>query len=494
MEKPSDILWPKVKFFLYRFICYFSFLLIPILVPKTVALPLWVQGILMFSYILFMVGQWFLLGKEIDHRIQIYFRVNSSVDRIVYRIHLGMFFMIIYFNLLTPLSSKWTYNFFWITWVLLGLFYSWPTRGRIIQESVTSHFGELRYLDGSEKTLLTLSFVMLIVTFPELPNFDSPNTLKLYYDPAGSLSFMFWNFLTINYYPFLKFPELFRLAWGFHFYFVGTGLYLLTFYAFLRMFVSRRSSILGVFAILSSWPITKILINTPGNPLLSSFSLLWVWSILWVIKSATYRSGLFLGLVSFWGGSVSRPFALLYGIQLAVLFHFLKDKTMWFKKQFAKYTLFGFFMIFIILTLDVKTYTGSRGLSRFWPIDFNFFLFGKSFFILAPLGFLILLAKFYSRTSKTFDVLKIDKSITKQFLTCFAIYYSLCLLFDVQMGKDFAFLWVMAFLSVIPVEFIFRSITGSRSIRGGIYFVYILTCLLDSRLEGRIKMFLQTFQ
>ena len=472
----------------------FPFLLIPILVPKAVVLPLEAKSILMFFYILFMVGQWFLLGKEVDHRIQIYFRVNSSVDRIVYRIHLGMFFMIIYFNLLGFLSSKWIYNSFWITWAILGLFYSWPTRGRIIQESVTSHFGEFRYLDGPEKTLLILTFVMLIVTLPELPNFDSPNTLKLYYDPTGNLSFMFWNFLTVNYYPFLKFPELFRLAWGFHFYFMGTGLYLLILYALLRVFVSRRSSILGVFALLSSWPITKILISSPGNPLVSSFSLLWVWSILWIIKSATYRSGLFLGLVSFWGGMISRPFVLLYGVQLVILFRFLRDKTMWFKKQLAKYTLLGLFMIFVILIFDIETYKAPFDLSNIWPIDLTFLLFKKSFFILAPFGLFILLAKFIPHTSKMFDVLKIDKHIIKQFFICFILYYSLCLLFDAEMGKDFAFLWVMALLSVIPVEFIFRSVRGSRSTRGVIYLVYILTCLLDSRLEGRIKMFLQMFQ
>ena len=59
------------------------------------------QSAVMTLYMAFMVGQWFLLGKEIDHRLKIYFRVNSSVDRIIYRLVLGMISMIVYFNLLS---------------------------------------------------------------------------------------------------------------------------------------------------------------------------------------------------------------------------------------------------------------------------------------------------------------------------------------------------------------------------------------------------------
>ena len=158
----SNIFKLKWKFFTFRLVSYFSFLLLPVYFQKGLSLTPLMTAMLMTLYILFTVGQWFLLGKEIDHRLKIYFRVNSSIDRVVYRLFLGMFFFILLFNLLSFLDSKWIYNSYWITWVLLGLFYSWPTRGKIIQESVSSNFGEFKFLDRFEKTLVFLIMLMFI--------------------------------------------------------------------------------------------------------------------------------------------------------------------------------------------------------------------------------------------------------------------------------------------------------------------------------------------
>ena len=493
VEKHSSIWWPKLKFFLYRFITYFSFLLVPILTPKAVDLPLWARGLFMVLYILFIVGQWFLLGKEIDHKIQIYFQTTSTMDRVIYRIYLGMFSLALYFNLLTFFSHKWIYNSFWVTWVVLGLFYSWPTRGKIIQESVTTHFSELKYLDGQERTLLVIILIMLIVTLLEFPIFHSPSTLKLYYDPANNISFFFWNFLTVNYYPFLKFPQLLNIAWGLHFYFVGVGLYLLTFYALLRMFVSRRISILGVFALLSSWSVTKILISSPGNFLTHSFSLLWIWTVLWAIKSSTYKSGLFLGLVSFWGSVMSKIFLPLHAIQLIILYSFLSKKTPWFRKQLLKYTFSGIVLTIIIFLFDLDMYEKSFKILTFWPINFDSIFFRKSFFLLAPLGLFLLLIKIYPRTPPFLVLLKINQDIIKQFFLCSLAYYTLCFIFNMEMGGRSSLLWIVTLLSLIPVELIFQSIKQLRPTRNFIYFAYILICLLDSYFEERLKLFLKIF-
>ena len=205
----TGILWTKSRFFLQRFIIYFSFLLIPLWIQKTLNLPPFFQPLLMALYILFMMRQWFFLGKEIDYRLKIYFRVNSSIDRVVYRFFLGMCFFSIYFNLLSFLPSKWIYNLFWSTWVILGLFYSWPTRGKIIEESVTSNFGEFRHLDSFEKTLVALILTMFIFSIPQFPSLTDQEALKLsFFDPNGKMSSQIWNFLTINYYPFYKLPSV----------------------------------------------------------------------------------------------------------------------------------------------------------------------------------------------------------------------------------------------------------------------------------------------
>ena len=116
----SKIIALKSRFFLTRTLSYFSFFLIPIYVQKSLILPPFLKALLMTLYCSFMLGQWFLLGKEIDHRLKIYFEVNSSVDRIVYRLLLGwrLLFCIQYPR---AFSYKWSINFFWF-WILCGLF------------------------------------------------------------------------------------------------------------------------------------------------------------------------------------------------------------------------------------------------------------------------------------------------------------------------------------------------------------------------------------
>ena len=182
-ENGSGIVYLKSRFFIYRIIGYFSFLLIPVWVTKTFHLNHGQLCLMMTLYIIFMMGQWFLLGKEIDHFLNIYFKINSSIDRTIYRLFLGLIFFIIYFNLLSFLPNKWIYNCFWITWVILGLFYSWPTRGKIIQESISTDFNEFRYLDSFEKTLLILTSVIYFFSVPEISLFTNIDAFKLFLDP-----------------------------------------------------------------------------------------------------------------------------------------------------------------------------------------------------------------------------------------------------------------------------------------------------------------------
>src|SRR5690606_919599 len=224
LEKNSGIWWLKSKFFLYRGVSYSSFLLIPTLIPKALELDnTWLLP-MMYLYIAFLLGQWFLLGKEVDHRLKIFYRVNSSMDRVLYRMLLGMFAIILLFNLLALLPTKWIYNSFWGLWVAMGLFYSWPTRGKIIQESMSSNFNEFKHLDRFEKTLVLLVCILFLVSQPELPTFSSINSLKLFFDPQEKIGNHFWNFLTVTYYPFRRYPELLRLSWSTHMYVVNLGI------------------------------------------------------------------------------------------------------------------------------------------------------------------------------------------------------------------------------------------------------------------------------
>lgn len=490
----SNIFKLKWKFFTFRVVSYFSFLLIPVYVQKGFQVSSPAMAVMMTLYILFIVSQWFLLGKEIDHRLKIYFRVNSSIDRVVYRLFLGMFFFILLFNLINLLDAKWIYNSYWITWAVLGLFYSWPTRGKIIQESVSSNFGEFRFLDNFEKTLVGLILIMFVFSLPDLPPLVNIEMLKLYFDPLEKMGNPMWNFLLINYYPFKSYPDLFRLAWSLHFYIVGMGLFLLVFYAFLRFFVTRRLSLLGVFAVVSSWSFSKTLASNVEFSMLTTYSLIWVWTLLWVTKSSTYRAGLFMGLVSFYGTLLNPSFAILVFFQLGfLLFLFLKDRTLWFKRQLVKYALFG-----VILTI-LRLLSHSDLLEPLHSMDFGIIkLIGKEidrkgFYILGIFGFMLTLLKYFKPQITFLKNFHIERESITIFLVSFSIYVLFSLFWDDSLITGFGMMWPLAFLSLIPLEILFQSLSRMRSSRNMIYLIYILICLLDSHFEGRVKLFLKIF-
>lgn len=490
----SNIFKLKWKFFTFRIVSYFSFLLIPVYIQKGLELKPLALAFLMSLYILFIVSQWFLLGKEIDHRLKIYFRVNSSIDRVVYRLFLGMFFFILLFNLVSFLGSKWVYNSYWITWAVLGLFYSWPTRGKIIQESVSSNFGEFKFLDRFEKTLVALILLMFVFSVPELPPQANVDLLKLYFDPLEKIGNPFWNFMIVNYYPFKTYPGLFRLAWSLHFYIVGLGLFLLVFYAFLRFFVSRRLSLLGVFALVSSWSFSKTLTHNIEFSFLTTYSLIWIWTLLWVTKSSTYRAGLFLGLVSYWGALINQSYAVLVFFQIGLLyFFFLKDRTSWYKRQLLRYALFG-----IILTL-LHLFSHSDLLQPLHFLDFSFItnagreIDRKGFFVLGILGIVIAILRTYFKKPAIMKDFQMEKHSLNIVILSYLIFIGFSLIWDNSLVNGFGTMWALAFLSLLPLELIFQSIARLRSKRNMIYVVYILICLLDSHFEGRVKLFIKIF-
>jgi hypothetical protein len=494
LANSSNIFKLKWKFFTYRVVSYFSFLLIPVYAQKSLNIPHAALAFMMTLYILFIVSQWFLLGKEIDHRLKIYFRVNSSIDRVVYRLFLGMFFFLLLFNLINLFDSKWIYNSYWIVWVILGLFYSWPTRGKIIQESVSSNFGEFRFLDNFEKTLVALILITFIFSLPDLPPLVNVEMLKLYFDPLEKIGNPMWNFLLVNYYPFKSYPILLRLAWSLHFYIVQMGLFLLVFYAFLRFFVTRRLSLLGVFAIVSSWSFSKTLTHNIEFSMLTTYSLIWIWTLLWVTKSSTYRAGLFMGLVSFWGTLLNPNYAVLVFFQISFLILiFLKDRTLWFKRQLLKYALFG-----VVLTV-LRLFSHADLLEPLHSIDWGIFqqvwreIDRKAFFALGILGLIMILLKYFKPKMIILKDFQIESESVTIFLTSFSVYIFFSLFWDDSLVSGFGMMWPLAFLSLIPLEILFQSLSRMRSSRNMIYLIYILICLLDSHFEGRVKIFLKIF-
>lgn len=444
---------------------------------------------LMVGYIFFMIGQWFLLGKEIDHRLKIYFKVNSTIDRLVYRVFMGMFFTMLYFNILAFIfPSKWIYNIFWMTWVVLGLYYSWPTRGKIIQESASSNVKEFFYLDSFERTLMGLTMLMFFVSIPELPNINEFSNLKLFFDPLGRITEFFWNFVLVNYYPFKNYPSLFKVAVSLHFYVVGIGLFLLTFYAFMRYFTSRRLSLLGVFALVSSWSLSKILSANFGDAIETTYSILWIWSFIWMTKSSSYRTGLFMGLVSFFGVVLNPHYYFFSIVSFPLAFYFLhKEKNRWYIRQTFKYMMLGLFLGSILFLISDKGFT-TISLDQNYIKLVSHYLGRKAFFLLSFIGIVLLGLVAISPKWMLEKNFNIDKFRLKQFGILLGLIILFSLFSDSFLLYSFGLLWVLSFLSVIPIEYLFQVITRLRSRRNMIYLLYIVACLLDSHLEGRVKI------
>lgn len=494
--KSSNIWLEKSKFFITRLLIYFSFLLLPVWIHKILEVNIFVQSLLMLAYLMFMTGQWYLLGKEIDHRLKIYFRANSSIDRILYRLVIGNATMMIIFNVMSFIPQEIVRHFFWGFFVVLGLFYSWPTRGKIIEESVSTQFTEYRYLDSFEKTVLFITIAMFLVSMPSFPFLSNLETLKLVVDPEEKMHGQMWNYLYMNFFPFKRFPHLVNLGWSMHFYFINFILYLLAFYGILRFFISRRLSILGLFALVSTWSFSLFLKKDPYLSATTCFSVLWVWSILWCVKSSTYRSGLMYGLLCYMGVVLNFNYVFLFPIGLALLyFFFLKESTDWYRGQFVKYTMLGMFLILItmITQIDLRFFENTFSLLQF-KNHMMVILKRKAFFSLSFIGLLTLLLMIFKPNRKTLTVLTIDVTRLRELGILVVCIILMGLFVEKDLIQSFGLLWFVVFLSVLPLEWIFQSISRLRSRRNFIYMIYVIVCLLDSHFEGRVRIMYNFYQ
>lgn len=496
LEKSSNIYWEKSKFFLSRALTYFSFLLIPVWIQKTLELNIFVQSLMMLFYIMFMAGQWYLLGKEIDHRLKIYFRANSSIDRVLYRLAIGFATMILIFNIMSFIPDSIVRHFFWGFFVCLGLFYSWPTRGKIIEESVSTQFTEYRYLDAFEKTVLIVTLGVFLCSMPSFPFLSNLETFKLIVDPEEKMNTQLWNYLSMNFFPFRRFPHLVNLGWSMHFFYIGMSLYLLAFYGIMRFFISRRISILGLFALVSTWSFSLFLKKDPYACATSTFAVLWVWSILWCVKSSTYRSGLMYGLICYTGVVLNYNHFFLFPVGLALLyFIFLKENTDWYRVQFVKYTSLGMVLILITLIthIDLRFFEAGATLSQLGHYV-SAVIKRKAFFSLSTIGLVSLLIMVSKPQWKILAMLTVDIKRLREFSLLV-----LCLIFggwvmEKELMVNFGSLWFITFLSILPLEWIFQSISRLRSRRNFIYAVYVIVCLLDSHIEGRFRILYNFYQ
>jgi hypothetical protein len=329
-----------------------------------------------------------------------------------------------------------------------------------------------------------------------LPKFESESAIRLYLDPKEFISSVYWDFVKVNYIPFYKYPVLSKLSMTLNFYVVGTSLMLLALYSLLRYFFSRRLALLGCFAMISSWSFSKSLNAQPSDVLVSSYYLLWTWSIFWVAKSSTYRSGLFAGLIAFYGVVVnpSNIFLMPFNFILIYSVGFF-DKTFWFKKQFARYQLAGVLLIFIWLIVGNMEEQFMLGLHKNLLKEWWQILDRKAFYMLAIVG-APLLAYYIKKDSKT-NVTKMFHDVHALKLLSGCVVCGIALNFVIPRlfsASSFSFMWMLIVFSLVPIELIFKSMHRFRSNRNMVYLIYIIALVLDGHFEGRLKIMLRVLK
>ncbi len=201
-----------------------------------------------------------------------------------------------------------------------------------------------------------------------------------------------------------------------------------------------------------------------------------------------------MGLMSFYGTLLNTNFGFLMFFQVvSLLFIFLKDRTLWFKRQLLKYALFG-----IVLTI-LRLLSHTDLIEPLHSLDWGFLknasleMNRKGFFVLGMFGLILAIVKFYRPKLSFLKDFHIEQESMSIFLLSISLYVFFSLFWDDALVTGFSMMWPLAFLSLIPLELLFQSLSRVRSSRNMIYVIYILICLLDSHFEGRVKLFLKIF-
>jgi hypothetical protein len=198
-----------------------------------------------------------------------------------------------------------------------------------------------------------------------------------------------------------------------------------------------------------------------------------------------------------WGAMINIHYIYLMPISLFfVYFSFLKEKTQWYKNQWLKYNLMGIAVSLFVITshFEFGQVFSGIGFKGFYNVVEDM-IYRKAFFTLSIFGTILILFYRLGFFKQYLSFVTFDKEKLNELIFCMITITVLGIVFDKIYIQGFSYMWILAFLSLIPLEWIFQSISRLRSKRNLIYAIYILVCLLDSHFEGRLriigKMFLE---
>jgi len=447
-----------------------------------------VSGLFLSVFIAYFVGyNTYFIGVYLDYIFKIYYHLNSSLDRMIYRIVFGSSLLSFIYYFTTLLFGDGATVFVTYPLVIInGLFSIYPTTAKLIFSSISSNLGELKHLDKLEKMLLGIFIIYFISSTPNINFIDN-----LGYKSYLTSDFFHLNFTLVR--ELFKFGENHTQLLGYFYYFLG-GMYYLVIYSFFRFFFSRRVSLIGILAIVSNWNLVKIIYGNFTVYGSSLYLLSFIWALIWVGSSKSYRTNLFFGMIL--ALSSHHPFNISFVfliIGLVSIFLTSALRTNWAKLQSLKYMSFGLILTFLFWALGYFV-VDNFSVHQSWPFSINLF-FKKSFNILGVLGCLLFFTTYFlnrvRRTQKTVPFFNHSNYLLFTFLFTVVVW---ALSNGGQHFDISAFLFFVIVLFSLPIlEIVLNTFGFFHSKRNLIFFLYILFSILDSHLESRIKTFISMF-
>jgi hypothetical protein len=202
------------------------------------------------------------------------------------------------------------------------------------------------------------------------------------------------------------------------------------------------------------------------------------------------------GLLSFVGVCFNYNYFFLFPVGLALLyFIFLKENTEWYRNQFVRYTSLGMFLILITLIthIDLRFFEHAMSFGQL-STYFTVVIKRKAFYALAYIGVVALLIMLIKPRWKFLATLTIDYRRLKELSVLVVCFFAIGIFIDKDLIRSFGMLWFIVFLCVLPLEWIFQTISRLRSRRNFIYMLYVIMCLLDSHFEGRVRILYNFYQ
>src|SRR5690606_6695909 len=203
------------------------------------------------------------------------------------------------------------------------------------------------------------------------------------------------------------------------------------------------------------------------------------------------------GLLSYFWVIMIYNYFFLFPVGVISLYFLLlkKEHTEWFRTQFVKYTSLGMFLVLVTLITHVdlgffSNAMSSEELKNYFQVVIN----RKAFFSLSIFGLIFLLLYFIFPNWKKFNGLILDNLRLKELCLLVSILILAGLFIEKDLIRGFGLMWMIAFLSILPLEGIFQTLSRARSRRNFIFGIYILVCLLDSHFEGRVRILYNFYQ